>query len=116
MFNFFYPLRIMQPLLFLYKILSFASLSAVPHVSSIFLKSPSKIFLRVIFGLPCFLLKCHEEAKERINYHNNNKKWDEVLFQVFARSRIIENNLRGCFLLILAPVGGGALSVSVSLS
>ncbi len=39
-----YPFRIMQLLLFLHECLSFASLSAVPHVSSI------------IFGLPCFLL------------------------------------------------------------
>ena len=50
-----YPLRIMQSLLFLHEFLSFASLSAVPHVSSSFLKSSSKVFLRVIFGLPCFL-------------------------------------------------------------
>ena len=52
----FYPLRIMQPFLFRNEFLSFASLSAVPHVSYIFFKSPSKVFLRVIFGLPCFLL------------------------------------------------------------
>ena len=50
-----YPLRIMQPFLFLHEIL-FASLSAVPHVGSIFLKSPLKVFLMVIFGLLCFLL------------------------------------------------------------
>ncbi len=51
-----YPFRIMQLLLFLHECLSFNSLSAVPHVSSIFLKSSSKVFLRVIFGLPYFLL------------------------------------------------------------
>ncbi len=51
-----YPFRIIQLLLFLHERLSFASLSAVPHVSSIFFKSPSKVFLRVIFGLQCFLL------------------------------------------------------------
>ena len=41
--------RIMQLILFLHECLSFASLSAVPHVSFIFFKSPSKDFLRVIF-------------------------------------------------------------------
>ncbi len=51
-----YPFRIMQPFLFLHEILSFASPSAVPHVSSIFFKSPSKVLLGDIFGLPCFLL------------------------------------------------------------
>ena len=55
-FFFIYPLRIMQLLLFLHECLSFASLSAVPHVSSIILKSPWKVFFRDIFGLPCFLL------------------------------------------------------------
>ncbi len=49
-------LRIMQPHLLLHKILFLASLSAIPHVSSIFLNFPSKFFLRVIFGLPCFHL------------------------------------------------------------
>ncbi len=39
----FYPLRIMQPFLFRHENVSFASLSAVPHVSSIFFKSPSKV-------------------------------------------------------------------------
>ncbi len=51
-----YPLGIMEPFLPRHNDLSLASLSAVPHVSSIFFKSPSKGFLRVIFGLPCFLL------------------------------------------------------------
>ena len=52
----FFPLRIMQPLLFLNEILSFVSLLAVPLVTFIFLKTPSKVFLRVIFCLPCFIL------------------------------------------------------------
>ncbi len=46
-----FPLRIMQPLPFLHEILSFVSLSAIPHVSCIFLKSSSKVFLRIIFCL-----------------------------------------------------------------
>ena len=46
----FYPFVIMQLLLFLHECLSFASLSAVPHVSFILFKSPSKVFLMVIFG------------------------------------------------------------------
>ena len=44
----------MQLLIFLHECLSFASLSAVPYDN--FFKSPPKVFLRVIFGLPCFLL------------------------------------------------------------
>ena len=51
-----YPLRIVLLLFFLHECLSFASLSVVPHVSSIFLRSPSKVFLRVIFGLPCLII------------------------------------------------------------
>ncbi len=51
-----YPLGIMEPFLPRHNDLSLASLSAVPHVRSIFFKSPSKVFLRVMFGLPCFLL------------------------------------------------------------
>ncbi len=51
-----YQVEIMEPFLFRHEGLSLASLSAVPHVSSNFLKSPSKVFLRVIFVLPCFLL------------------------------------------------------------
>ncbi len=51
-FRCFYPLGIMQPFLFRHDDLSFASLSAVPHVSSIFFKSPSNIFLRVILASP----------------------------------------------------------------
>ena len=45
----------MQLLLFLHERLSFASLSAVPHVSSMFFKSPSKVFTQGHFSLPCFL-------------------------------------------------------------
>ena len=46
----------MQLPLFIHECLSIASLSAVPHVSSIYFKSCSKVFLMVIFGLPCFFL------------------------------------------------------------
>ena len=56
LFGSFYPLGIMEPFLPRHNDLFLASLSAVPHVSSIFFKSHSKVFLRVIFGLPCFLL------------------------------------------------------------
>ncbi len=51
-----YPLRLMQLLLFLHESLSFAYLSAVPHVSSIFL-CLQRFFYRVIFGLSALLLK-----------------------------------------------------------
>ncbi len=55
-FEYFYPFRIMQLLLFLHESTSLASLLAFPHVSSVLFKSPSKAFLKVIFGLPCFFL------------------------------------------------------------
>ena len=48
----FYPFRIMQLLSFLHECLSFASLSAVPHDSSIFFKSPSKIFSGSFLAFP----------------------------------------------------------------
>ena len=47
-----YPLRIMQPLIFLHEFLSSASLSAVPHVSSIFLSLPQRFFSGSFLALP----------------------------------------------------------------
>ncbi len=66
-----YPLGIMQPFLFRHNDLSFASLSAVPHVSSIFFKSPSKVFLRV----SCMYYVIY------INHHKNAHLCISCIFQ-----------------------------------
>ncbi len=69
-FNFFcclYSLRIMQPFLFRHDILSFASLSAVPHVSFIFLKSPSKFNVtsaNILENIPFILIVISYENQE----------------------------------------------------